>query len=101
MTNPYVQLRRSVRDGRHPLRIRASVDNLSRFAAPLQLGGEAHGVWDGRIDRVFLFVLRLERLPTLQLDNREIISAQLVRIDDLHKVPLTGPVQAPRAGEWV
>jgi hypothetical protein len=34
---------------------------------------------------VFLFVLRLDRLPTLQLDNREIIGAQLVPIDDLHK----------------
>ena len=34
--------------------------------APLQLVGEVCGVWDGRIDRVFLFVLRLDRLPTLQ-----------------------------------
>jgi len=68
--------------------------------APLQLVGEVCGVWDGRIDRVFLFVLRLDRLPTLQLDNREIIGAQFVPIDDLHKVPLTGPVQAYVRGQF-
>src|SRR5262245_20156004 len=68
--------------------------------APLQLVGEVCGVWDGRIDRVFLFVLRLDRLPTLQLDNREIIGAQLVPIDDFHKEPLTGPVQAYVRGQF-
>jgi 8-oxo-dGTP diphosphatase len=67
--------------------------------APLQLVGEVRGVWDGRIDRVFIFVLRLDRLPTLQLDNREIIGARLVPIDDLHKVRLTGPVQAYVRGQ--
>ena len=51
---------------------------------PLQLVGEVCGV----------------RLPTLQLDNREIIGAQLVPIDDLHKVPLTGPVQAYVRGQF-
>ena len=68
--------------------------------APLELVGEVSGLWDGRIDRVFLFVLRLDRLPTLQLDNREIIGAQLVPIDDLHKVPLTGPVEAYVRGQF-
>jgi hypothetical protein len=38
--------------------------------------------------------LRVDRLPRLQLDNREIIDARLVPFDDLHKVRLTGPVQA-------
>jgi hypothetical protein len=68
--------------------------------APLKLVGEVCGVWEGRINRVFLFVLRLDRLPTLQLDNREIIGAQLVPIDDLHKVPLTGPVQEYVRGKF-
>ena len=68
--------------------------------APLQLVGEACGVWDGRIDRVFLFMLRLDRAPTLQLDNREIIGAQFVPIDDVHKAPLTGPVQAYVRGQF-
>ena len=39
--------------------------------APLQLVGEVDSVRGGR---VFLFVLRLDRLPTLQLDNREILA---------------------------
>ena len=68
--------------------------------APLHLVGEASGVWDGRRDRVYLFVLRLDELPTLRLDNREIIGARLVPIDDLHKVPLTGPVQAYVRGQF-
>jgi 8-oxo-dGTP pyrophosphatase MutT (NUDIX family) len=62
--------------------------------APLQLLGEVYGMWDGRRDRVFLFLLRLERLPTLRLDNREIIGARLVPFDDVHDMLLTGPVQA-------
>jgi 8-oxo-dGTP pyrophosphatase MutT (NUDIX family) len=61
---------------------------------PLHLLGEVRGVLDGRIDWVFLFMLRLDRLPTLRFDNREIIDARLVQIADLDKVPLTGPVRA-------
>ncbi len=67
---------------------------------PLQLVGEVGGVWDGRIDRVFLFMLRFDRLPTLRLDNREIIDARLVPIDDLYKVSLTAPVQAYVRGQF-
>ena len=40
------------------------------------------------------------RAKLSQLDNREIIGAQLVPIDDLHKVPLTGPVQAYVRGQF-
>jgi len=68
--------------------------------APLHLVGEVCGLWDGRRDRVFLFVLRSDGLPTLRLDNREIVGARLVPIDDLHKVPLTGPVQAYIRGQF-
>ena len=68
--------------------------------APLRLVGEASGVWDGRRDRVFFFVLRLDELPTLRLDNREIVGARLVPIDVLHKVPLTGPVEAYIRGQY-
>jgi 8-oxo-dGTP pyrophosphatase MutT (NUDIX family) len=69
-------------------------------SAPLHLVGEVCGMWDGRRDRVFFFVLRLDKLPTLRLDNREIIGARLAPIDDLHKVPLTGPVQAYVRGQF-
>jgi 8-oxo-dGTP pyrophosphatase MutT (NUDIX family) len=56
--------------------------------------GEVSGVWDGRRDRVFFFVLHLHQLPRLQLDNREIIGARLVPIKELSTMRLTGPVQA-------
>jgi hypothetical protein len=42
----------------------------------------------------------LDELPTLRLDNREIIGARLAPIDDLHKVPLTGPVHAYVRGQF-
>jgi 8-oxo-dGTP diphosphatase len=93
----------SVRHGETPevAARRELAEEISLVAdAPLQPIGEVCGVWDGRIDRVFLFVLRLDRLPTLQLDNREIIHARLVPIDDLDKVPLTGPVQAYVRGQF-
>ncbi|MBV8104236.1 MAG: hypothetical protein JO223_06360 [Hyphomicrobiales bacterium] len=54
----------------------------------------------GDAGRVRQPALRLGSLPTLRLDNREIIGAQLVPIDDLHKVPLTGPVQAYVRGQF-
>jgi 8-oxo-dGTP diphosphatase len=68
--------------------------------APLRLVGEARGLWDGRRDRVFLFELRSDEAPTLRLDNREIVGARLVPIDDLDKLPLTGPVQAYFRGQY-
>ena len=52
------------------------------------------GIWDGRIDRVHFFELRLEQLPELRLDNREIIGARLVLPDELRGMALTGPVTA-------
>lgn len=44
------------------------------------------------------FELRLERLPQLHLDNREIIAVRLVRPDELRGMSLTGPVAAYLAG---
>src|SRR5271154_973955 len=52
------------------------------------------GIWDGRIDRVHFFELRLEQLPELRLDNREIIGARLVPAGELRGMALTGPVSA-------
>lgn len=61
---------------------------------PLGPAGEVCGVWDGRQDRVFIFALRLERLPALRLDHREITEARMVAPGELHGLPLTGPVRA-------
>jgi 8-oxo-dGTP diphosphatase len=67
--------------------------------APLTSMGEARGLWDGRRDRVHFFVLRLERLPGLRLDNREIVGARLVPPEDFEHLPLTGPVRAYIGGQ--
>lgn len=56
--------------------------------------GLVHGIWDGQDDHVHIFELRLDEPPQLQLDNREIIAARLVSPEELHSLPLTGPVTA-------
>ncbi len=65
------------------------------LVAPLLLpAGEVSGIWDGRRDRVHFFELRLDLLPELQLDNREIIGARLASPDELRGIAVTGPVAA-------
>jgi 8-oxo-dGTP diphosphatase len=61
-------------------------------AFPLFAVGNARDVWDGRRDKVHFFELRLDRLPELQLDNREIIDARLMSPSELRGMALTGPV---------
>jgi len=41
---------------------------------------------------VYFFELRLNRLPKLKLDNREIIGARLVPPEELRGIAVTGPV---------
>ena len=65
-----------------------------RPSAPLRPVGDVHGVWDGRRDRVYFFELHLDQLPTLQLDNREIIAAQLTPPSELPNMILTKSVAA-------
>jgi 8-oxo-dGTP diphosphatase len=48
--------------------------------------------WDGRKYKVHFFELRLDRLPDLQIDNREIIDARLLSLSELRGIALTGPV---------
>ena len=50
---------------------------------------DTRGLWDGRLH---FFELRLDRLPELQLDNREIIGARLISLSELRGMALTGPV---------
>jgi 8-oxo-dGTP diphosphatase len=61
-------------------------------AHPLFAAGDACGFWDGRIDRVHFFELRLDGLPELQVDNREIVAARLISPEELRGMALTGPV---------
>jgi 8-oxo-dGTP pyrophosphatase MutT (NUDIX family) len=61
-------------------------------AFPLVAVGDASGLWDGRGDKVHFFELRLDQLPELQLDNREIVAARLMSPSELRGMALTGPV---------
>jgi len=65
-----------------------------RQTAPLVPAGSASGIWDGRRDRVHFFELRLDRLPALRLDNREIIAARLASPEELGSLALTKAVAA-------
>lgn len=62
--------------------------------AALLPAGDAYGVWDGRQDRVTFFEARLNRLPGLQLDHREIVAAQLFSPNEPRGLTVTGPVAA-------
>jgi len=61
-------------------------------ALPLVAKGDVQGLWEGRRDKVPFFELRLDRLPELQLDKREIIGARLISPSELRGMALTGPV---------
>ena len=43
---------------------------------------------------MYILELRLDRLPGLRLNNREIIAARLIPADTLYNTMLTGPVAA-------
>jgi 8-oxo-dGTP diphosphatase len=62
--------------------------------APLHPAGVVPGQWDGRRDCVHFFELRLDRLPTLRLDNREIVAARLTEPPGLRDMKFTRPVAA-------
>ena len=73
---------------------RELAEEIGLRPAALLAAGSAYGIWDGRRHRVHFFELRLDRLPQLQLDNREIIAARFVSPDALDRMALTGPVAA-------
>ena len=60
----------------------------------LIFAGDICGNWDGRRSWVHFFELRLDRLPELRLDNREIIAVRLVSPDELRGLVLTGVAAA-------
>ena len=90
----------SVRHGETPeiSARRELAEELSLAGYPLLPAGTASGIWDGRPDRVHFFELRLDQLPELRLDNREIVAARLVSPDELPGMALTGPVTAYLGG---
>jgi 8-oxo-dGTP diphosphatase len=73
---------------------RELIEEIGLRATAMLARGVACGIWDGRRDRVYFFDLRLDRLPELRLDNREIVAARLVSPEQLRGMRLTGPVVA-------
>ena len=73
---------------------RELAEEVGLTAYRLHSAGHVCGLWDGQRDRVHFFEMRLERLPQLQLDNREIVDARLVSVNELSGLALTGPVLA-------
>jgi 8-oxo-dGTP diphosphatase len=71
---------------------RELLEETGLVAPPLLPACVVRGDWDGRRERVHFFELRLDRLPELKLDNREIIAARLVGPAELGGMRLTGPV---------
>ena len=71
---------------------RELAEEIGLTASGLLPAGDASGIWDGRRDRVHFFELRLDQLPELRLDNREIIGARLVSPEELGDIAVTGPV---------
>jgi 8-oxo-dGTP diphosphatase len=86
----------SVRHGESPDEAarRELAEEIGLSASSLVPAGEVSGFWEGRQDRVHLFELRLDRLPELRLDNREIVAARLATEEELGKLALTAPVAA-------
>jgi 8-oxo-dGTP diphosphatase len=67
-------------------------DDFEGRPRPPMPNEKRRGLWDGREDKVYFFELRLDRLPELQLDNREIIAARLISPSESRGMALTGPV---------
>jgi 8-oxo-dGTP diphosphatase len=71
---------------------RELIEEVGLKPSSLRPVGATCGIWDGRMDRVYFFELRLDRMPELRLDQREIIAARLVSPGELPSLPVTGPV---------
>ncbi|MEM5438770.1 NUDIX hydrolase [Paraburkholderia diazotrophica] len=69
-------------------------EEIGFSSGPLLPVGSVCGTWDGRTDRVHFFELRLDCMPELRLDNREIIAAHLASPEELRSIALTGAVTA-------
>ena len=73
---------------------RELAEEVGLTAPTLHFIGVTCCIWDGRRDRIHFFELRLDELPKLRLDNREVIEARLISPVELHSMALTGLVAA-------
>lgn len=51
------------------------------------------GVWHGRAEKISFFEARIDILPAIRIDNREIIEWKLVPTAELSNWSITGPVK--------
>lgn len=73
---------------------RELLEETGLLVPKLKSKGNILGFWDGRRDNVHFFELRLDQLPPLRIDHREIVEARLVAPGALRDMKLTGPVAA-------
>jgi 8-oxo-dGTP pyrophosphatase MutT (NUDIX family) len=73
---------------------RELVEEIGLCTSALIPAGSIRGIFDGRRDHVHFFELRLEELPELHLDNREVIAARLFTPVELRSLALTEVVAA-------
>lgn len=85
-----------VRSGETPSQAarRELLEEIGLTVAVLGLARVITGLWEGYLDQVHVFQLRLDRAPTLRLDNREIVGVRFMGPGELDDLPLTGPVAA-------
>jgi 8-oxo-dGTP diphosphatase len=91
----------SIRAGETPAAaaLREMEEEIGLPSHPLLPAGSVAGRWDGRRDRVHFFELRLDCVPELRLDNREIVAAHLASPEELRAFAVTGAVAAYLGGE--
>jgi 8-oxo-dGTP pyrophosphatase MutT (NUDIX family) len=73
---------------------RELAEEVGLTAPTLHFVGVTCCIWDGRRDRIHFFELRLNELPKLQLDKREVIEARLTSPVELQSMALTGLLAA-------
>jgi 8-oxo-dGTP diphosphatase len=78
----------------HAAACREIAEEIGLETSALHPAGVASGLWDGRKDRVHFFELRLEQLPELRCDNREIVEARLIPLEDVRRATLTDSTRA-------
>jgi 8-oxo-dGTP diphosphatase len=78
----------------HAAACRELAEEIGFKTSALHPVGVASGLWDGRKDRVYFFELRLEQLPELRCDNREIVEARLIPLEDAGQAMLTDSTRA-------
>ena len=67
--------------------------NLSIAGARLKVALDHEHIWEGRLDHVVIFELDLDHEPTIQVDNREVVSAEWLRPEQALELHLFPPLR--------